>query len=119
MGAVGVPVPAPTASVAVPVPMPVPVPAPSVVVPPPGVDPRKQSEEFGAFLEADLKKKSDAVIQEAALKKQMLEEQAKRDLAQFTLAVEEEKSMQMLQVDKEAMAVISGLQEAAITRKTV
>jgi hypothetical protein len=101
--------------------MPMPMPAPSVVVPgpPPGVDPRQASEQFGLALEAQLKKQSDAIIEEARLKKQMLEEQAKRDLAQFQLQVDEEKSMQMLQVDKEAMAMIAGLQETAITRKTV
>lgn len=120
------PVPAPasvhkSASVAMPVPVQMPMPTASrMVAPPPGAggDPRQAREQFEVALEMQLKTQSDAIIEEARVKKQMLEEQAKRDLAQFQLMVEEEKQMQMLHVDKEAMAVISSLQETAITRKT-
>merc|ERR1719420_1088654 len=48
----------------------------------------------------------------------MLEEQAKRDIAQYQLQQEEKLKMACMQVDKEAQFQLMGLQEAAIARKT-
>lgn len=78
-----------------------------------------QSDAYGKALEGQLKKQSEGVIEEATIKKQMLEEQFKRDMAQYMLQVEERLQMAQLQVDKEAQAQLMGLQEAAINRKTV
>jgi hypothetical protein len=101
--------------------MPVAVAAPSAAlpVPPPGVDPIAASEQYAAQLDAKLQQGKDTILKEAEIKKQMLQEQAKRDLAQFQLMVDEEKTMQQLAVDKEAMTAITSLQETAITRKTI
>lgn len=118
------PVPVPTMSMTVPGPVPtmsyIPpgaMPAPPVPIPAPQ-DPRQASEQFGKTLEAKLAQQSAGVTQEAQIRKQMLEEQAKRDLAQFQLQVDEELKMACMAVDKDALIIINGLQEAAITRKT-
>jgi len=79
---------------------------------------KKENEAYGKALEAQLKKQSDAVIEEAKIKKAMLEEQAKRDMAQFQLQMEEKLKLAMINVDKEAQLTLMGLQEAAIQRKT-
>merc|ERR1719247_3580365 len=78
-----------------------------------------QSDLYGQALEGQLKKQSEAVIEEANIKKQMLEEQFKRDMAQYALQVEERLKLAQMQVDKEAQVQLMGLQEAAINRKTV
>jgi len=69
-------------------------------------------------LAAQLKKQSDAVFAEAAIKKQMLEQATKTQLAQFQLQAEEQLKLSLLQVDSEALMVVDGLKEAAITQQT-
>jgi hypothetical protein len=80
---------------------------------------KNETDAYGKALEGQLKKQSDAVIEEANIKKKMLEEQFKRDLAQYQLQVDERLKMAQMAVDKEAQAQLMGLQEAAINRKTV
>jgi len=69
-------------------------------------------------LAAQLKKQSDATLQEASIKKQMLEQTAKKNLAEYQLQIEEQLKMSCLQVDQEAQNMINGLKEAAITQQT-
>jgi hypothetical protein len=79
---------------------------------------KNESDSYGKALEGQLKKQSEAVIEEAKIKKAMLEEQAKREVAAFQLHVEEKIKMAQIAVDKEAQRQLMGLQEAAIIRKT-
>merc|ERR1719199_1108267 len=69
-------------------------------------------------LGAQLKKQTDATLQEAEIKKKMMEQTAKTQLAQYQLQVEEQLKMACLQVDQEAQTLINGLKEAAITQQT-
>merc|ERR1712178_292587 len=69
-------------------------------------------------LEAQLKKQSDAVVEEAKIKKQMLEQQTKTLRAQQDLQLEEELKMKCLMVDQEAANACNALREAAITQQT-
>jgi hypothetical protein len=69
-------------------------------------------------LAAQLKKQSDATLEEAKIKKAMMEQTAKQQLAQKQLQVEEELKMACLQVDQEAQNMLNGLKEAAITQQT-
>jgi len=48
----------------------------------------------------------------------MVDQQAKTQLAQFQLQMEEQLKMSCLQVDQEASQMCSALQEAAITQQT-
>merc|ERR1719183_2050448 len=48
----------------------------------------------------------------------MLEEEAKRNIAQYQLQMEEKLKLACMGVDKEAQMQLMGLQEAAIARKT-
>jgi isopenicillin N synthase-like dioxygenase len=80
---------------------------------------KKESDAYGKALETQLKKQSEAVIEEARIQKQMLEEEGKREIAAFQLQVEEKLKLNMMNVDKEAQMQLMGLQEAAINRKTV
>merc|ERR1740133_724630 len=69
-------------------------------------------------LAAQLKKQSDAGLAEASIKKQMMEQTAKKQLAEYQLQIEEQLKMAMLQIDQEAQNLINGLKEAAITQQT-
>jgi len=85
------------------------------------VEPAKLDAERKAYetaLAAQLKKQSDATLQEASIKKQMLEQTAKKNLAEYQLQIEEQLKMSCLQVDQEAQNMINGLKEAAITQQT-
>jgi len=85
------------------------------------VEPAKLEAEkvaYGKALEAQLKKQTDAVMEEANIKKAMLEQQAKTQRAQFQLQIEEQLKMSCLTVDQEAATMCYGLEEAAITQKT-
>jgi len=53
-------------------------------------------------LAAQLKKQSDACLAEASIKKQMMEQTAKKQLAEYQLQIEEQLKMSMLQIDQEA-----------------
>jgi len=85
------------------------------------VEPSKLDAERVAYekaLAAQLKKQSDATLQEAAIKKQMMEQTAKKQLAEYQLQIEEQLKMACLQLDQEAQNLINGLKEAAITQQT-
>jgi len=69
-------------------------------------------------LAAQLKKQSDATLQEASIKKAMMEQTAKKNLAEYQLQIEEQLKMACLQLDQEAQNLINGLKEAAITQQT-
>merc|ERR1740130_2099799 len=69
-------------------------------------------------LEAQLGKQSTAVLEEAKIKKAMLEQTAKTQNEQFKLQIEESLAMGRLQVDQEAQTMLIGLKEAAITQQT-
>jgi len=69
-------------------------------------------------LAAQLKKQSDACLAEASIKKQMMEQTAKKQLAEYQLQIEEQTKMSMLQIDQEAQNLINSLKEAAITQQT-
>merc|ERR1719352_1852081 len=69
-------------------------------------------------LAAQLKKQSDATLAEAEIKKKMMEQTTKTQLAQYQLQIEEQLKMSCLQVDQEAQNLINGLKEAAITQQT-
>lgn len=73
---------------------------------------------YGKALDAQLKKQCDAVREEASIKKKMVEQQAKTQLAQYQLQIEEQLKMAHLRVDQEAQSMIAGLEEAAITQQT-
>jgi len=100
---------------------------PQFAMPPPQnltaglVEPAKLEAERVAYeraLAAQLKKQSDAVLEEAKIKKAMMEQQARTSLAQYQLQIEEQLKMGSLQVDQEAQNLINGLKEAAITQQT-
>jgi len=78
----------------------------------------KEKVAYGQALEKQLKKQSDAVLEEASIKKKMLEQQAQTQRAQFELQIEEQLKMSCLQVDQEANQQCIGLREAAITQQT-
>jgi len=69
-------------------------------------------------LAAQLKKQSDAALAEASIKKQMMEQTAKKQLAEYQLQIDEQVKMACLQIDQEAQNLINGLKEAAITQQT-
>lgn len=86
------------------------------------VEPGKLEAEKGAYhqaLAAQLKKQTDALMQEASIKKAMVDQQAKTQLAQFQLQVEEQLKMSCLGIDQEAQQMCAALQEAAITQQTM
>jgi len=85
------------------------------------VEPAKLEAEKAAYakaLEAQLKKQSDALFEEANLKKAMVDQQAKTELAQIQLQIEEQLKMSCLSIDHEAQNMCAALQEAAITQQT-
>jgi len=73
---------------------------------------------YNKALEAQLKKQTDAVLAESAIKKKMLEQQATTQRAEFELQLDERLKMSCLQVDQEANQQCNGLREAAITQQT-
>jgi hypothetical protein len=86
------------------------------LVPPATLDAERVA--YEKALAAQLKKQSDAVLEEAKIKKQMMQQSAQTQLAQFQLQVEEQLKMASLQVDQEAQNMLNGLKEAAITQQT-
>merc|ERR1719488_32076 len=84
-------------------------------------DPSKLTAEMAAYekaLDAQLKKQSDAVLEEAKIKKAMLKQTHDTQLEQFKLQCNENCVMAGLQVDREAQTTINGLKEAAILQQT-
>jgi hypothetical protein len=85
------------------------------------VTPAKIEEERLAYeraLAAQLKKQSDAVFAESELKKQMMDQARKTQMAQFELQLDEQYKLACLQVDQDALRLVDGLKEAAITQQT-
>jgi len=78
----------------------------------------KEKVAYNKALEAQLAKQTTALLEEAKIKKAMVDQQAKTQLAQFQLQIEEQLKMSCLQVDQEAMNMCAALQEAAITQGT-
>jgi len=78
----------------------------------------KEKAAYNQALQAQLKKQTDAVLAESAIKKKMLEQQATTQRAEFALQLEERFKMSCLQVDQEANQLCNGLREAAITQQT-
>jgi hypothetical protein len=69
-------------------------------------------------LQTQLDKQIKASEEEAKIKKAMLEQTAKTQMAQYQLQIDENYKMACLQVDQEAQNMINGLKEAAITQQT-
>merc|ERR1719181_151171 len=85
------------------------------------VAPPKLQEEKAAYekaLAAQLEKQSNAVLQEAKIKQEMLQQAAKTQIAQFTVSTEEKCKMMCLQAEREALQQVNGLKEAAILQQT-
>jgi len=85
------------------------------------VPPQKVEAERLAYekaLNAQLDKQIKAVLAEAEIKKQMLEQTAKTQLAEADLQINEKLKMDALRVDQEAQTMLNGLKEAAITQQT-
>jgi len=74
---------------------------------------------YNQALAAQLKKQTDALMQQAVVKKQMVDQQARTQMAQFQLQVEEQLKMACLGIDQEAQQMCGALQEAAITQQTL
>merc|ERR1719331_1933971 len=84
-------------------------------------DPKKLEAEKDAYekaLAAQLDKQSKAVLEEAKIKKSMLQQACQTQIAQYTIQAEEQCKMACLTVEKEAATVINGLKEAAILQQT-
>jgi hypothetical protein len=69
-------------------------------------------------LQTQLDKQIKASEEEAVIKKAMLEQTAKTQMAQYQLQIDENYKMACLQVDQEAQNMINGLKEAAIQQQT-
>jgi hypothetical protein len=78
-----------------------------------------QGAAVAAAVDAELKAKTDAIVQEASTKKKMLEENAKLRLAEKQLQVEGNLKVAQCNVDKEAQMQILSMQEQALTNKTL
>jgi len=73
---------------------------------------------YETALAAQLKKQCDATLAEASIKKQMLQQQADTQKAQYNLQIDEQTKMAQLQIDQQAQSQMCGLKEAAITQQT-
>merc|ERR1719199_371509 len=85
------------------------------------VPPAKVEQERVAYeraLAGQLDKQTKAVLEEAKIKKAMMEQTATTQIEEYKLQVNENFAMQCLQVDQEAQTMITGLKEAAITQQT-
>jgi len=69
-------------------------------------------------LQTQLDKQIAATLEEAKIKKAMLEQTAKTQSMQYQLQIDENYKMACLQVDQEKQNLINGLREAAITQQT-
>merc|ERR1711937_430668 len=69
-------------------------------------------------LQTQLDKQSSATLEEARIKKAMLEQTAKTQLAEYQLQIEENFKMACLRVDQGAQTMLNGLKEAAIQQQT-
>lgn len=79
----------------------------------------KEKLAYHRALERQLAKESEAVTQEGELQKAMVEMQAKNQIAQFTLQVEEQLKLQCMQIDNGTANRTAALMEAAVTQRTM
>jgi len=86
------------------------------LVPPDKVEAERLA--YEKALNAQLSKQTNAVLEEAKIKKAMLDQTAKTQWEEFQLQIDEKIKMDMLRVDQEAQTMINGLKEAAITQQT-
>merc|ERR1719181_142294 len=98
-------------------PVPVPVKLTEGLVPPEKIEAERLA--YEKALAAQLKKQSDAAFAEADLKKKMMEQAKTTQLAQYKLQVEEQLKLACLAAEQEAMMMVDGLKEAAITQQTL
>jgi len=98
-------------------PVPVPLKLTEGLVPPDQIE--KERLAYEKALAAQLKKQSDATFAEAKLKKAMMEQAKNTQLAQFQLQAEEQLKLACLQAEQEALMMVDGLKEAAITQQTI
>jgi hypothetical protein len=73
----------------------------------------------GTSVDAELKSRSDAVIQEAKVKKQMLEQNVQLRLEEQRLEMEAALRVAHMNIDKEAQRQLMSLQEQTITSKAI
>jgi len=73
----------------------------------------------GTAVDTELKSRSDAVIQEAKIKKQMLEQNAQLRLEEQRLEMEASLRVAHMNIDKEAQRQLMSLQEQTITSKAI
>lgn len=70
-------------------------------------------------LQEQLRKQSDAVMEEAKIKQAMLTQQATAQKQQLTLQIDEKCAIDCLKVEQDALNMVNGLKEAAITQQTM
>lgn len=86
------------------------------LVPPAKVEAERLA--YEKALQAQLDKQSNAVLEEANIKKKMLEQTCKTQVEEFKLQIDENFKIACLRVDQEAETMLNGLKEAAITQQT-
>jgi hypothetical protein len=102
--------------------------AASFTVPPPralteGIpDPvaiNKQKDGYSKSLDYQLKQGTEALLAQGQVKKELIEQSYRSQLAEYKLQVEAQLQLSSLQVDQQVQAQVSALQEAAILQKTL
>merc|ERR1711939_137875 len=86
------------------------------LVPPAKVEAERLA--YEKALQAQLDKQSNAVLEEAKIKKAMLQQTSTTQLEEFKLQMDEQYKMGCLRIDQEAQTMLNGLKEAAITQQT-
>jgi len=86
------------------------------LVPPSTVEAERLA--YEKALNAQLDKQTNAVLEEAKIKKVMMQQTAATQLEEFKLQLDEKCVMDKLRIDQEAQTMINGLKEAAITQQT-
>merc|ERR1719263_126824 len=96
--------------------MPQPVSLTAGLVPPPKV--QQEAAAYHKAIDGQLSKQSSAVYEEAKIKQAMMAQQAKTQIEQYRLQVEEKLAMDCLRCDQDALTQVNGLKEAAILQQT-
>jgi len=84
---------------------------------PPQIEAEKKA--YEKALQEQLEKQSKAVMEEAKIKQAMLTQQATAQKQQLTLQIDEKLAIDCLRVEQEALNMVNGLKEAAITQQTM
>jgi hypothetical protein len=79
----------------------------------------KEKNAYHKALEAQLKKETDAAQKEGEVHKAMLQQQAKSQIATFTLQVEEQLKLQCIKIDQNTNLRTAALMEAAVNQRTL